>query len=472
MTFQPKTWKRFSLGVTAFCGLFLLAGCSPSKNMLAAIFGGDAGTPGPGHTATVDPQLTNPETGYHLARHFQKRGRHHLAVEELLKVVRADPAHADAYNALGVSYDRLREFDLAAAAYREALRIDPNLDYVYNNIGYSNLLQGNLDAAADAFKTAVALNTEKALYQNNLALAHARLGNPPPDRPAPVMPSTVAAVPETTPAAKPPAAKAQVLQSPAPKIAPTQIPALQTAETREPIIIDDLSDTDAADTLVPAEDHVYYTIQLGVFYALDKAMAALKHARENGLDAPYITKVHRRGPYQPYYRVRAGKYQDRDQAVRRAAGIRTKTPMPAYITQVAGTPEDLETVAEHQVAQIADLPAKPVIIQSNADIEILNGNGVRHMARECRQYLTKQGISVNRIANAAHFFHPRTVIYYSPGYYGQARQILERFQAINADGRLIKSGTLNTGIRIVLGRDMVPAADQLGQLMKKKPLKA
>jgi hypothetical protein len=90
------------------------------------------------------------------------------------------------------------------------------------------------------------------------------------------------------------------------------------------------------------------------------------------------------------------------------------------------------------------------------------------MARKCRQYLTEQGIPVGRIANAAHFFHPRTVIYYAPGYYGEARQILDRLQAISAAGKLVKSGTINTGIRIVLGRDMVPAPDQLGQLMKRK----
>jgi len=291
MTFQPKPWTRFALGVTAFCGLLLLSGCSASKNMLAAIFGGDAGKPGAGQTASGDLQIADPEAGYQLARHFQKRGRHQLAVEELLKVVKADPAHANAYNALGVSYDRLREFDLAAAAYREALQIDPTLDYVYNNIGYSHLLQGNLEAAADAFQTAVALNTEKALYQNNLALAHARLGNPRPDRPAEGISSAVAAVPQYSPAARIPALKTQIPQTPASKTAVLktavpQIPAPQTSVTREPVIIGDLSDTDTADTLMSADAHVYYTIQLGVFYELDKAMAALKHARENGLDAP------------------------------------------------------------------------------------------------------------------------------------------------------------------------------------------
>jgi hypothetical protein len=158
--------------------------------------------------------------------------------------------------------------------------------------------------------------------------------------------------------------------------------------------------------------------------------------------------------------VRAGKYSDRDRAVTLAAGIETDTPMPAYVTQTTGTPEDTETIAEHQVA---DLPIKPVIIQSNADIEILNGNGVRHMARKFQVYLNGQGIAVDRIANAPHFFHPRTVIYYAPGYYGEARQILDRFQALNATGKMIKSGTLNTGIRVILGRDLDGVAGKLGQ---------
>jgi len=458
--------------LVAVCALFLFAGCTPSKNMLARIFGSGTGHPDTG--ANEIQPLTDPDKAYKLARHFQKQGKHRLAVEELLRVVRTDPGQARAYNALGVSYDRMREFDLAGAAYREALRIDPNLDYVYNNIGYSNLLQGNLDAAADAFQTAVALNTEKALYQNNLALANARLGKPAQDhRSAPEMPSVAAVAPE-----KPPVPKTQ---KPATEFA-GKLKTVKKPDTipTETILIDDLSETVAAEELPAAPAEIYYTIQLGVFYELDKALEELKHARETGLDDPYITKVDRRGPYRPYYRVRAGKYHDRDRAVQLASGVRTGTPMPAYVTQAAGMPEDIHDAAEHRVAgttegtasdteyQVAGIRTKPVIIRSNADIEILNGNGVRHMARKCRQYLTEQGIPVGRIANAAHFFHPRTVIYYAPGYYGEARQVQDRFHAINADGKLVKSGTLNTGIRIVLGRDVIPAADRLGQLMKRQ----
>lgn len=318
-----RPFKFYPIVLAVVCALFLFSGCAASRNMLAAIFGDDSGNQGPGLTASDAQQLKAPDVGYRLARHFQKQGRHRLAVAELLKVVKAAPDHAGAYNALGVSYDRLREFDLAAAAYGEALRINPNLDYVYNNIGYSHLLQGNLEAAATAFETAVALKSERALYQNNLALAYARLG----------------------------------------------------------------------------------------------------------------------------------KNQNLSHADQVAAGVRrTYHPMPAYIIQ-----ETEASVNLHAHAARRDMKIKPVIIQTNRDIEILNGNGVRHMARRVQQYLNGQGIAVNRIANAPHFFHPRTVIYYSPGYYGQAREILDRFQTLNTTGKMIKSGAMNADIQIVLGRDLAAA---------------
>jgi tetratricopeptide (TPR) repeat protein len=431
---RKRTWHSVSFFVTGVCALFLFSGCAASKNMLSLFFGSDDGNPGPVHTASDDRILGDPDAGYQLARHFQKQDRHGLAVDELLKVVKADPAHANAYNALGVSYDRLREFDLAAAAYREALRIDPTLAYVHNNIGYSHLLQGNLALAADAFKTAVSLDSEKPRYQNNLALAHARLGNTLAEAAAPVLPAAVAAVP-APPQAETPAGKT------------------------EPITIDDLPENDLAQA--PAGAEVFYTIQLGVFYDLDKAMASLRKAQQNGVHSPYINKVDRGGSYKPYYRVRAGKYLDRALAAQLAAGMQTDTPIPAYVTQIAGTPLETEMVAAQH--QVMDLQPMPVIIRSNADIEILNGNGVRHMAKRFRQYLNGQGVPVARIANAAHFFHTHTVIYYSPGYYGQARQLLDRFQDIDATGKMVESSTLKPGIRIVLGRDMIPAAGKLGQ---------
>lgn len=436
------TQHRMCYFVIGISVLFLFSGCAASKNMLTGLFRDSADSSVLDSATHENRSVTSPDVTYQLARHFQKQGRHRLAIEELLKVVRAAPDHANAYNALGVSYDRLREFDLAAASYREALKINPDLAYVHNNIGYSRLLQGNVKKAAAAFETAVSLDREKSQYQNNLTLAYARLGK---DQPAPAQPD-----PD--------------LSQPAPSATVASVSAQDPVKiVKDTITIDELPEND---TFTQASADVFYTIQLGVFYDLDKAMSALKKAQNIKLDSPYITKVDRAGPYKPYYRVRAGKYQDRDRAEQRAEGIGTDTPMPAYVTQETGGPADIYAAASAQ-PRVSNPNRKPVIIKSNADIEILNGNGVRHMARGFQQYLVAQGVGVDRIANAAHFFHPRTIIYYKPGYYGQAKQILDRFHDIDATGKMVKSSAINSGIRIVLGRDVAPVADQLGRLMKK-----
>lgn len=376
----------FFLAAVGF--LIMFAGCAPTKNMLVHIFGDSTGKPDPA-IHEIKPTVY-PIQPYELARHFQMQGRHLLAVDQLIKVIQADPYHVNAYNALGVSYDRLREFDLAGNAYQKALEIDPALAYVHNNVGYSNLLQGKLGAAAKAFETAVSLDSTTPKFQNNLSLALARLGEIEPEN---------------------------------------------HTSTQKP-------------------DDIYYTIQLGVYYDLDQAVHATKNALGNGnnldnLDSPYITRIDRDGPFKPYYRVRAGRYLNRSRAEKITARLKADLPKTAYVTRETDASMNLQARADLQ-----DTITKPVIIQTNRDIEILNGNGVRHMAKTVQEYLSGQGITVNRIANAPHFSHPRTVIYYAPGYYAMAREVQVQLQALNTNGKMIKSGALKTNIRIILGRDL------------------
>ncbi len=47
------------------------------------------------------------------------------AIDLLEKVVRAKPKHADAYNLLGYSHRKLKEFKVARKYYDRALKIDP-----------------------------------------------------------------------------------------------------------------------------------------------------------------------------------------------------------------------------------------------------------------------------------------------------------------------------------------------------------
>jgi tetratricopeptide (TPR) repeat protein len=112
------------------------------------------------------------ESHYKMARYFQRRKKHKFAIEELKKAIQLNPLFTKAYNAMGVSYDKLGNYSRAASCYRSALKLDPKLDSVHNNLGYSYLLKNDLDAAIDAFQKAIELNDSKKRYRSNLGLAY------------------------------------------------------------------------------------------------------------------------------------------------------------------------------------------------------------------------------------------------------------------------------------------------------------
>ena len=107
-----------------------------------------------------------------MARYFQKKKKHKIALEALKEVIQSDPSHVKAYNAMGVSYDYLGDFKKAVQSYKLALKINPNLDYVHNNLGYAYLLHEKYDDAIYAFQKAIELNDRNKRYRNNLALLY------------------------------------------------------------------------------------------------------------------------------------------------------------------------------------------------------------------------------------------------------------------------------------------------------------
>ena len=129
-----------------------------------------------GFIANIRPTPGNPDSHYLVGRHFQGRGRHREAIQELKKVLSIDPSHIKAYNGLGISYDFLGKFPDAIEAYQAALRLDPTLDYVYNNLGYSLFLQGDLERSIATFQKAISLNNREPRFHNNLAMAYCEKG--------------------------------------------------------------------------------------------------------------------------------------------------------------------------------------------------------------------------------------------------------------------------------------------------------
>lgn len=120
----------------------------------------------------VRPLSTLSDSHYKLGRHYQKRGMHKEAIEEFSKAARNDIHFCKAYNAIGMSYDKLAKCELAQASYEQALQCAPDQAYIYNNYGYSCLLCGNYDKALTMLKKAVQIaGNDNRRINGNLQLA-------------------------------------------------------------------------------------------------------------------------------------------------------------------------------------------------------------------------------------------------------------------------------------------------------------
>lgn len=125
-----------------------------------------------------DPNPTSPlQTKYHPSdedvqagvKHFQA-GAFGLAQENFQRAVERSPRDATAWVGLAASYDRLRRFDLADRAYRQAIGLGGVTVTILNNRGYSYLLRGDVVNARKQFMDAYRLAPSNPAVVNNLRL--------------------------------------------------------------------------------------------------------------------------------------------------------------------------------------------------------------------------------------------------------------------------------------------------------------
>jgi len=93
----------------------------------------------------------------HAARYYER------AVEIM-------PNNGEAWLGLAASYDRVRRFDLADRAYREAGRLLGHRAEYYNNLGYSHMLRGDAGKARTYFLKAQELDPASPTINNNLEM--------------------------------------------------------------------------------------------------------------------------------------------------------------------------------------------------------------------------------------------------------------------------------------------------------------
>ena len=347
---------------------------------------------------SVRPVRGDIQAKYDLARHFQRIQRHTIAIETLKEILRMDPGHADAHNALGYSYDCTGDFRTARQHYRIAVALNPDLDYAYNNLGYSFILDGAYAAAIVALEQAVALKRHPK-YIKNLSYAYFKTGN-------------LKMADMTLRGLDDPAAARRI-----------KVRLGMVSETADPA---DRAKPQPGDDTLPAENE----------HRLRKPDGKVSgtHASEDHL--AYL-------PFLPD--PTAGDEPTYLPLISRGPDPR-KTSDPCSENLIASRTDRVAT-------RLAAFP--PV---GATAIEVSNGNGVRQMAGSVGHYLQRHGMQVARLTNADHFHHPRTVIYYRDGYFEAAAEVERLLPGLSSGGHLVALHLDREPIRVLIGRDLAPYA--------------
>jgi len=124
------------------------------------------------------------------------------------------------------------------------------------------------------------------------------------------------------------------------------------------------------------------------------------------------------------------------------------------LARIADTPSKKEMLAKAKVEEIKKALAGKSL--KKVGIEICNGNGQRHMARDISAYLNARGFNVVRLTNARNFNHKGGgEIYYENEHRDVAVKVAKKIQHIKKLQQIDKMGNPMVKVKVLLGKDLV-----------------
>jgi len=137
--------------------------------------GSIASQPSSGAVPNQTPSSTGlvgegPTDDLNLGKRYYRENQFGLSEQHFRRAVEHAPKDLEAWLGLAASYDKLRRFDLADRAYKQAIGLAGPTAEILNNQGYSYLLRGDRARAREKLLAAYAKEPNNPYVKNNLDL--------------------------------------------------------------------------------------------------------------------------------------------------------------------------------------------------------------------------------------------------------------------------------------------------------------
>ncbi len=112
----------------------------------------------------------NPSDDLNLGKRYYRENQFGLAEQHFRRSVERQPKNLESWVGLAACYDKLKRFDLADRAYRQAIALAGPTPEILNNQGYSYMLRGDRRRARQTLMAAQAKDPGNPYIKNNLDL--------------------------------------------------------------------------------------------------------------------------------------------------------------------------------------------------------------------------------------------------------------------------------------------------------------
>jgi Tfp pilus assembly protein PilF len=454
--------------------MLILAGCQPAVrspyDMQQKFFSG------------VKNSSVSADQALRSAHYFKIAGRRDLALRELSAAAALEPYNIRLLNALGACYDELGDYTTAQQIFQKSLSLDPDNAAALNNLGYSHYLAGNLEQAETALQASLAKDPNNKRARNNLGMVLCRLGKN--DRALSLWQKQDGEAQARDKLAKVMASLGKPLPADATsKAAPTAIVVAQSAlpphktggrpERR-------VQTPDLAESSQPQSKPALVRAAKNSAPP-PKAMPGGAPANIIMQPAALTEKVSPEVIPESVSPTPVASTQEKPSSHSRAKIITVVAEKDQRLSvregeqTIAGRIENCQLLTQPQ-EQAQPAPPRAIVASAIPDLnqadvcqlEIRNGVGVKHLAKNMRRLLQHHGYNVSMTGNHIDFGAPETVVYFRSAQEKTARALND---TILKAKRLVRQDNLRPEIdvKIVLGHDLFQNNENLAPFQAGRP---